>query len=70
MSRAVAFLCLALLPALAITPTAEAVPDLPFCVGYESCYKYGGSFSFVCVKYKESWVCGKCEACGNEPWLP
>lgn len=53
---------------------ALAQPDLskvPACVGYSWCYQVSGNgFAVFCVQYKGSWVCGECEACGNEPWLP
>jgi len=61
-------LAAALLVAVAAGPV-EAKPDLPFCVGYEACHEING-WAIFCVKYKQSWICGECESCGNEPWLP
>jgi len=52
-------------------PAAVAQPELPACVGYESCYRAtGNGFAIFCVKNPKSgyWMCGECEACGNGPW--
>ena len=63
---------LVILAAVSLTllavPSAEAKPDLPACVGYESCYEEtGDGFAVFCVQYKGTWKCGQCEACGNGP---
>lgn len=72
--------CMKLLAVLAVlslaafvVPTADARPDpsdAPVCVGYSWCYDAtGNGFAVFCVKWKGTWVCGECEACGNGPWL-